>query len=277
MPPKRLLVVEPEESARVFLRDKLQAPNLAVSTVPTGGEGLAVLQSPHPPALVVASLEMPSPSGLDLVAAAKALPKPVPVILISRTMGPAGPPGPHPGTQDAAAVLPRPVILNDLFEAIERAGNFKIEGHERRRYPRVPVHLDLTLASSAGASAGPVPLYRTTTVDISLGGLSFELRALAGTQPSSAGARPVPNVAEIGREMAITLALSETRILRHPKETPSQSLLTLRGRIAHVIRDDELDLEFVGVKFVDMTADQRTALRDFLRENQEEVRRTLVR
>jgi CheY-like chemotaxis protein len=81
----RVMVVDDESNIRETIGSILRKYQVNVTIAGTGEEAIAHLDSPHslPPDLIVSDIKMPDLSGYDVFAAARKLPQPPPVILMT--------------------------------------------------------------------------------------------------------------------------------------------------------------------------------------------------
>ncbi len=155
---KTIVVIEDDEAIRELLRTILDEAGYSVVTFSDGNAALAHLDA-APVDLVLLDLMMPRPNGWQITQALQAHPehRRIPIIVLS-AMGDGAPAG-------VAAVLMKPCPIDDVVLAVERALHA-----ERRHTRRYPARLGVTTTSHAGAQ-------RTTTRDISVGGMAFDVPA----------------------------------------------------------------------------------------------------
>ena len=88
----KILVVDDEPTIRSFLHELLAGEGYAVATAAKGDEALAAITTDRP-GLLITDTMMPRLGGLALIARARLLPPPLPIILMSaappRTLPPA--------------------------------------------------------------------------------------------------------------------------------------------------------------------------------------------
>lgn len=255
---KHVLIVDPNPATLDFLREKLDAPNVAIRTVHGGAEALEKL-SQEPYDLVISALEMPPPNGMRLLTELQGRGVKSPIIFLSKLfMG-------ETDVRDRLAalgpyvLLDKPVYMNRLYAAVEAALQVKVQWNEMRGAPRLPLHLELHF-TIRGRHDTVIPM-RAETVDLSMSGVCFERTmcdACTGYERGgvhadcvlfkvahrNAGGRPI--------EMAIHVGDTET--------------LRLQGRVVHTLIEEGTTREFVGVRFVDVTDRQRERLRELLKK-----------
>ncbi|MFP4057249.1 MAG: response regulator [Candidatus Brocadiia bacterium] len=115
-----ILVVEPDTSTQLLLFRLLAEAGYPVALASDGAEAVATLET-EPPALVLANVQCPGKSGLEVCSYAKALPQPLPVVLLAPGTDPEPIEGPD-------AVLGLPIDAARLLSAV--AGLLGAEGPE---------------------------------------------------------------------------------------------------------------------------------------------------
>jgi DNA-binding response OmpR family regulator len=270
---KRVLIVDCDETALSELREKLQAPNLAVD-VARGGDAALLRVEQRPPDLILTSLEMPSPNGMDILHHVRFYGLSIPVIIYSKSPLLDEELRQKVIAQGAYAFLPRPLVINDLYEAVETALDFMIEGRERRRYPRISIRLEMQLDTHGEQITR---LRRQTyTTDISLGGLSFEKEPCTSCHGyQRGGVHPEcplrrfylgdPDSAALGLKVLLYELPQKAALESTPVQPQRPHTISVQAKIAHVIMDSDREKEYVGVKFINLQQEERERLKSFLR------------
>jgi CheY-like chemotaxis protein len=109
---KHLLIVEDDEDIRDSLRDAFEDEGYLVKCAGNGVEGLDVLRT-FKPCAVVLDLLMPIMNGIELYAAMRADPSLSAIPVVISTSDPSRAPS-------GAVLVPKPVDVRDLLTNIER-------------------------------------------------------------------------------------------------------------------------------------------------------------
>lgn len=272
---KHLLVVDPEPVVREFLHEKLTAPNVVVDTAPTGTRALERMGEKRYDLLLVA-LEMPHPNAGDLIRALREQRPNAPAIVTSKTAYVDDLARGRAFELGASAVVEKPIVLTSLFEAIETTLDFKIDGNERRLYPRIPLSLDLFM--EGGKRESSRVSIRSNTIDISLGGCCFEREAPDPPPPYKTGgidpAHPFYKYFSknpAAQTVRVTLSLARSR-LHGPALLWVPETLMIEGHLAHIILDKATRREYIGVRFTNFAESERQKLKAYLRALAEEMK-----
>lgn len=271
---KHLLIVDSEPVVRDVLTEKLTAPNVVVDVAATVETALAHLAR-RPYDIVVVALELPAPGTRGIIDDFRMRSPHGPVIVLSR-LGYINENARKIAFElGATAFLEKPIVMSSLYEALETALDFKIEGNERRRYPRIPLSLDLLLEGGTRESRLS---FRTHTVDISLGGCCIEREVPEPPPPyltgSVAPGHPFHKYATRnpeGKSFHVTLSLSRAH-LHGPAMLWVPETLAIEAKVAHIIFDREAKKEFFGLKFVNFPEEERQKLKAYLRTLAEEMK-----
>ncbi|MBI5360480.1 MAG: response regulator [Planctomycetes bacterium] len=272
---KRVLVIDYMPMVIEVLKEKLGAPNLSVTAVFSVEDAERVLLSEKIDA-VVSAVEMQDRNGYDILNFIKEESMNIPVIFVSSAFL-----GNEQVKEDAIkrgayAAIERPIFLNSLYEAVETALDIKIDGLERRRYPRLPIYLTLTL--TMGQSNASKVVLKTSTVDISLGGLCFEYKFCPDCKSFRKGGMDPQCVfykyyMKNSDSKALKIALSLIMPDEAEKEGPYTGDVILADcKVAHIIREEGKDMEYIGVKFMDFPDSERTRLKSFLKQLAEKIK-----
>lgn len=260
---------------REFLHEKLTAPNVVVDTSPTGDRALERMGLKRYDLLLVA-LEMPHPNAGDLIRILREHAPNAPAIIMSRTAYIDDRARERAFGLGASAVIEKPIVLTSLFEAIETTLDFKIDGNERRLYPRIPLSLDLFM--EGGRRESSRVSIRTNTIDISLGGCCFEREAPDPLPPYKTGgvdpAHPFYKYASknpAAQPIRVTLSLARSR-LHGPALLFVPETLMIEGHMAHIILDKATRREYIGVHFTNFPEAERQKLKAYLRALAEEMK-----
>lgn len=132
---------------------------------------------------------------------------------------------------------------------------------ERRASERAAVLLSLTHVKSADSN---VPLvYRVPILNLSIEGCAFEFAACQPCPGYEKGAVhpscvffPYALANPSGSPVELLIGVPDTQ---HP-------VLEVRGRIVHVFRPESPEREMVGVRFIDLSEEHKSILRQFIRE-----------
>lgn len=116
--PKRVLVVDDDESIRDAIELALSTEGHQVVTASDGAAALAIiLQSP--PDVILLDLKMPGMDGAEFARAYRqAYSNPVPIVVMTAAQNADR----HAAEVEAQGCLAKPFQLNDLFRMVEQAG-----------------------------------------------------------------------------------------------------------------------------------------------------------
>lgn len=167
---KKILVVDTDKGNLNFLREKLDANNVVVKTA-YGGEQALEMAAHEPFNLLIASVEMPKPHGVDVANALRSKADDFPVILISRNHVFDEAVQKQMRSMKNIAFLTKPVRVTTLYRTIEHLLHAKISWTERRISERIPMKIPIDISMNV---RGKRPLFLNAVTDnISIGGLSF--------------------------------------------------------------------------------------------------------
>lgn len=269
---KYVLLTGFDEKSEELLKLKLEDGTVLVKHAFSGESCIALLDTQSVD-VIIANLDAPRPNGMDVINFIKNRGLNVPVIVVSRAFLGRADLREHAVENGAYAALERPIVLNDLYETVETALGLKLAGDERRRYPRLPIYLEMDLVSEDTK----VNIFKKThTVDVSLGGLSFEFDICTPCAGYEKGGVH-PNCLLRGfwakertsKCLNITLMLSlpaGSAILPDEEVAVGKNVLEIKAKVTHIIREKGKRVEYVGVRFVGLDYSKRERLKDFLRK-----------
>lgn len=250
--PKRLLIVDADPNTVSFLREKLDAANLAIRLA-VGGEKAETILAEESFDLLLCALEMPHPHGMDVVARLRERGLETPVLFMTRLLHTQPEIQQRVGTLGSCEILDKPIVLNRLYERIESLLRAKIQWTERRIDPRFPVRVDLMLTIH-GKTDTVVPIH-TRTIDLSLGGLQFERKTCQiCTGYERGGVHPDCILARVstrpeGRPLVVTLVI------------PDAESMLLQAKVAWTLIEEGTTREFIGLRFESASERDRERLR----------------
>jgi DNA-binding response OmpR family regulator len=116
--PKRVLLIEDDAWIRAFLRDALADSGYAVAEAADGRTGI-MLVAKNQPDIVLLDLAMPDVTGVDVLHELRRHPatRQLPVLVLSAY----GAVLPDSDAQRVAAVLKKPIDIDDLLARVDRA------------------------------------------------------------------------------------------------------------------------------------------------------------
>ncbi len=248
---KIVLIIDPDPRTLEFLREKLDASNLHADIALGGSVGLASAQTGKYD-LVISALEMPRPHGMDIIGDFMSRGVDTPIIFITRLLDE------YPETRDRIEslgpyeVLDKPLFINRLYERIEARLDMKIHWRERREINRIPMALEVLFTVKGNLETGT--FIQATTVELSMGGLSLERQmceVCTGYEPGRIHSDCILapfSLEPRGRPVQLKLKM------------PNGNQLVLSARMVYTLIEEKTSRETIGVKFVEMTADQKRAL-----------------
>ncbi|MDQ7779115.1 MAG: response regulator [Planctomycetota bacterium] len=266
-----VLVTGFREKNYFLLKEKLEDENVAVKHATTGEGCISALDN-QAVDVIISDLESPRPAGFEIIEHIKEHGLNIPVIVVSHGFLGDKDARQRALEEGAFATLEKPIILNDLYEAIETALGIKLSGKERRRFPRLPIYLEMDVT----AVGTEVRIFKKThTVDISLGGLCFEFDPCEQCTGYTAGAvHPdclfskfwVKDHASRTIDILLKTAVPVGAGPVSGPNMPRQDGVKLSAKVAHVIRERGKTVEYIGVRFAALDYSTREFLKEYLKK-----------
>jgi CheY-like chemotaxis protein len=249
---KRLLVVDPDPRAADALLRRLEGPGLYVRVAAGPAEALERISRQHFDA-VVSAMEMEPADGMELVRSLRARGFQTPVMLLSSRKEKQAELDTRLMSWGRALVMSRPVRLHRLTRALELVLTRPLEPCETRAFPRVPIQMAAVLRLEGGAE------FAGTTVNLSLGGVSFEraaCRVCTGYERGSVHA-----ACPLFRHAQSNTKGRSALVVLQPEGAPP---LPLPARVVHTLQMEGTGRELIGLKFVEPSDAERRALEELL-------------
>lgn len=245
-----VLIVEDDDSLRVFLGDSLASLGYEILEAGTGEEAFA-LATQRAPALVLLDLGLPDGDGLSVARKLRETPETAAIVLAAVTGEVISGARAQEVYKHCIGYVPKPVSLDRLardvalFLRIGRAGAKVVQAtlvdtdHPKRRHPRFSVEVGALCRFRGGGRQEPGGKVAGLIRTLSEGGLLLEL------------SRVCPK----GTLLEISLRTDEARLHPVAEVVWIGSPDTVKG-VGQVYRH--------GLRFVRMTREQRNAIRRFL-------------
>lgn len=257
---KRLLVIAPDVPTLDYLKERLDAPLLELHSV-QGGEKAIEEIARGPFDVLVSTLEMARPNGLDVVSELRQRSLPTPAVLLSRTSE--GGPRARVRAESLAPcrLLERPVVVGALHSAIEAFLGFKIPWADGRGATRVPIQLGVKF-SIRGLKGAPIPA-AGTAVDLSITGMGLKRQMCAVCPGYEKGDVHSDCVLFPNSPKHPASSLMEFTL-----DVPGREPLVVRGRIVYTMIEEGSNREMLGVRFADLTPKARDRVRELIGRTQ---------